>query len=225
MKKILEDLKNPKKKSIVILSAYGIFFIFVFIIIATGKTYNNSETYENYVKPSKITEKVDNTVSNYEYVYKIVDNTNISEIIGTKTDRKETFAINGKSYYKQDNNIYLNDGTNTVVTDNLFNTDLYSYKNMEEFLKEKSAKEKTIYEDKTSKEIYSINSKDYFAYTKEDKCSNVDCSNIFIDIVVNKNSKEKIEKVNINLTNYYKYNYTIEINYNNINNIKEVSTN
>ena len=227
MKKILEDLKNPKKKSLVMFGLYGIFFIFVFIIIFTGKTYDDTETYKDYIniKTSKIEEKNDNIVSNYEYIYKIIDRENITEITGTKTENKETFVINGKSYYKQDNNIYLNDGTNALVTDNLFNTDLYSYKNIEEFLKEKSTKEKTLYEDKTSKEIYSINSKVYFDYIKEDKCSNIDCSNIFIDIVVNKNSKEQIEKVNINLTNYYKYNYTIEINYNNINNIKEVSTN
>ena len=227
MKKILEDLKNPKKKSLVMFGLYGIFFIFVFIIISTGKTYDDTETYKDYIniKTSKIEEKNDNIVSNYEYIYKIIDRENITEITGTKTENKETFVINGKSYYKQDNNIYLNDGTNALVTDNLFNTDLYSYKNIEEFLKEKSTKEKTLYEDKTSKEIYSINSKVYFDYIKEDKCSNIDCSNIFIDIVVNKNSKEQIEKVNINLTNYYKYNYTIEINYNNINNIKEVSTN
>ena len=226
MKKILEDLKDPKKKSIIILCGYGIFFIFVFVILATGKTYDNTRTYEDYIKlTTEKEESLDNTVSNYEYIYKIIDKETVIEITGTKTNSKEIFIIDGKSYYKQDNNIYLNDGTNTVVTDNLFNTYLYSYKNIEEFLKDKSTKEKTLYEDKTSKETYNINAKEYFDYMKEDKCSNIDCSNIFIDIVVNKNSKEQMEKVNINLFNYYKYNYTIEINYNNINNIKEVSTN
>lgn len=228
MKKILEDLKNPKKKSIVMLSCYGIFFIFVFILIAMGNSNSDSnKTYKDYMNndTKQEIEKEDNTVSNYEYSYKITDNANIVEVTGTKTKEKEIFTYNGISYYKQDNNTYLNDGTNTLVTTPTFNTDLYNYEFIDNFFKEKNAKEKTTYEDGTIKEIYSINSKEYFDYMKEDKCTTVDCTNINVDVTINKNDKEQIEKVIINLTNYYKYNYLIELNYTNINNIKEVSTN
>lgn len=216
-----------KNKSIVMLVIYGVFFIFVFIIIAIGNSnVNSSKTYEDYIKEDdQKEEQIDNIVTNYEYNYKITDNTNTVEVSGTKTKEKEIFTYNGKSYNKQNNNIYLNDGTNTLVTDNIFNTDLYSYEYMDNFFKEKNTKEKTTYEDGKVKEIYSINSKEYFDYIKEDKCTNVDCNNINIDVTINKNSKEQIEKIIINLTNYYKYNYIIELNYTNINNIKEVSTN
>ena len=216
-----------KNKSIVMLVIYGVFFIFVFIIIAIGNSnVNSSKTYEDYIKEDdQKEEQIDNIVTNYEYNYKITDNTNTVEVSGTKTKEKEIFTYNGISYNKQNNNIYLNDGTNTLVTDNIFNTDLYSYEYMDNFFKEKNTKEKTTYEDDSIKEIYSINSKEYFDYMKEDKCTNVDCNNINIDVTINKNSKEQIEKVIINLTNYYKYNYIIELNYTNINNIKEVSTN
>ena len=221
------DKQYSKNKSIILLVGYGIFFIFVFIILAIGNANSNSnKSYKDYIeKDNKIEEKVVNTVTNYEYSYKIVDNTNIVEITGTKTKEKETFTYNGISYYKQNNNIYLNDGTNTLVTDNIFNTDLYSYEYMDNFFKGKNTKEKTTYEDGKVKEIYSVNSKEYFDYMKEDKCTTVDCTNININVIINKNNKEQIEKVNINLTNYYKYNYVIELNYTNINNIKEVSTN
>lgn len=216
-----------KNKSIVMLVIYGVFFIFVFIIIAIGNSnVNSSKTYEDYIKEDdQKEEQIDNIVTNYEYNYKITDNTNTVEVSGTKTKEKEIFTYNGISYNKQNNNIYLNDGTNTLVTDNIFNTDLYSYEYMDNFFKEKNTKEKTTYEDGKVKEIYSINSKEYFDYIKEDKCTNVDCTNINIDVTINKNSKEQIEKIIINLTNYYKYNYIIELNYTNINNIKEVSTN
>ena len=216
-----------KNKSIVMLAGYGVFFIFVFVFIAMGNFNSSSnKSYKYYIEENnKIEENVDNTVTNYEYSYKITDNTNIIEVTGTKTKEKEIFTYNGISYNKQNNNIYLNDGTNTLVTDNIFNTDLYSYEYMDNFFKEKNTKEKTTYEDGSIKKIYSINSKEYFDYMKEDKCTNVDCTNINIDVTINKNSKEQIEKVTINLTNYYKYNYLIELNYTNINNIKEVSTN
>ena len=228
MKKMVENLKDPKKKSIIMLCCYGVFFIFVFIIIATGKTEENVNTYKDYSntkKEIKIENQENSIVNNYEYLYKIMDNENMIEIEGTKTIDNEVFTIGSKNYYKKDNNVYLNDGTNEIVTNTVFNTELYSYKNMEGLFKDKIAKEKTLYEDKNIKEIYSISSKDYFDYMKEDKCKDIDCTNIFVDVIVNKNSKEQIEKININLTNYYKYNYKIEINYMNINNIKEVSTN
>ena len=230
----MKFLKNKNKaytknKSIVLLSIYGVFFIFVFIMIAIGNSnINSNKSYKDYMeendKNSQV-DKLDDEVTNYEYSYKITDNTNIIEVSGTKTKDKEIFTYNGLSYYKQDNSIYLNDVTKTLVTDDIFNTDIYNYESINNLVKGKNTKEKTTYEDGTIKEMYSINSKEYFDYMKDDKCINIDCSNINIDITINRNSKNQIEKVNINLTSYYKYNYTVEIIYNNINNIKEVSTN
>ena len=226
MNLLKRNKEYSKKKSIIMLSIYGVFFIFVFILLLTGKDEDSFKSYKDYMNSeTKTGEKTDNEVKNYEYLYKITDNTKTTEISGTKTSDKELFEIDGKKYYKQDNNIYLNDGTDTLVTDAIFNTDLYSYSNIEGLFKDKKAKEKTVYEDDTIKEIYNINSKDYFDYMKEDKCNDIDCSTIFIDITINRNNKEQIEKANIDLTNFYKYKYIIELNYNNINNIKEVSTN
>ena len=214
-----------KNKSIVLLAGYGVFFIFVFIIFATGKTIDSNGDLDDYLNYPKEEKVENNVVNSYEYIYKIIDNETENIVTGTKTNEKETFIIEEKNYYKLENKVYLNDGTNTLVEDNIFNTFLYSYKNMEDLFKNRKTKEKTIYEDGTIKETYSINSKEYFDYMNEDKCNDVDCSNINVDVIINKNIKEQIENININLTNYYNYNYIIDINYNNINNIKEVSTN
>lgn len=237
MKKLIENLKDPKKKSIIMLVGYGIFFVFVFFILVTGKKVDNISSYEDYLKNRKTEEeKTDNNVINYEYLYKIIDNSKIIEINGTKTDKKEIFSIDGISYCKKDNKIYLSSEVNCEealqneedkpINDKIFDTAIYSYKNIENFLKDRTAKESTTYEDNTSKKLYNINIKEYFDYMNESgKCNNIDCSNINAKISVNGNSKKQIEKVVMDLTEYYKHNYIVEILYTNINNIKEITIN
>ena len=220
MKKIFEDLKNPKKKSLIMLAGYGVFFIFVFIIIATGNTTNNNTNYKDYLekKDNSIEQdsKDNNIVNSYEYLCKVNDNEKITEVSGTKSSNKEIITINGTRYSISDDE----------EVDVPINIEVFNYNNIENLLNERTAKEATTYEDGTSKSIYNINVKEYFDSIKEnDKCVDIDCSNINIVLTLNRNDKGQIEKVIIDLNNYYKHKYLMEINYTNINNIKDININ
>ena len=220
MKKILEDLKDPKKKSIIMLVGYGVFFLFVFIIIATSNTIDNNADYTDYLEKRDNSIEKDNkdtnSINSYEYLCKVSDNEKINEVSGTKTKDKNIFTMDGTTYSITDNE----------KQDIPINIEICNYNNIEYLLNERTAKETTTYEDGTSKLIYNINVKEYFDYMKyTDKCIDIDCSNINIVLTLNKNEKGYIEKVIIDLNSYYKHKYLIEINYTNINNIKEISTN
>lgn len=210
IKNIRENLKDPKKKALTQLGIYGVFFIFVFAVLS-----NSNAPVENYIE-----EEIPVGVNSYEYIYKINNNGVLSEVNGTLTETEEIFNYNGLKYFKIDGVVYLN---NEIVTE-VFNTDLYKYNNIETLIKDSEFIEKITYKDNTEKTTYNISMDKYFNVTNEvNNCTTMDCTIVNSSIIVE--SSDNINKVTIDLTNYYGYLYTIEINYNNINNIEKVSTN
>ncbi|MBQ9071648.1 MAG: hypothetical protein IJY25_00625 [Bacilli bacterium] len=210
IKSIRENLKDPKKKALTQLGIYLVFFIFVFAVLSGS----NPPT-ENYIE-----EEIPVGINSYEYIYKINNNGVLLEVNGTLTDTEEIFNYNGLQYSKIGNVVYLN---NEIVTE-IFNTDLYKYNNIETLIEKSEFIEKTTYKDNNEKTTYNISMDKYFSVINEiNNCTNIDCTVINSNIVVE--SSDNINKVTIDLTNYYGYLYTIEINYNNINNIEKISTN
>ena len=200
-KKIREYLKDPKKKSLTMLGIYAIFFIFVFIFINTG----NSST------PDYVPEDTTNEINNYEYIYKINNNEIINEITGTYKNNEDSFNYNGLNYIKKENTIYLNNAPVTLD----FDIDRYKYNNIELLIENSDSK--TTYKE-SNKVIYNINVNKYYTLLNEvNNCNIIDCTNIEIPITVE--SSGNIDYVLIDLSNYYGYKYTIEINYNNINKV------
>ena len=65
IRKIRENLKNPRTRSFTLLALYAIFFIIVFILLSGGESIN-----KNYIPPKE--EKNDYNY-NYNYTYKIFD--------------------------------------------------------------------------------------------------------------------------------------------------------
>lgn len=205
-KKIKELLKDPKKKALVQLGIYGIFFLIVFILLSNGGKSSNSN-YSDYVE-----ENTD--VTNYEYVYKLNNNEVINQITGTLNNNEDTFNYNGLNYIKKEGVVYLN---NTPVTLD-FDVDKYKYNNIELLIENNDSK--TTYND-SNKVVYNMNVIKYFNLLKEvNNCSIMDCNNINVAITIEEDNY--INYVLIDLSNYYGYKYNIEINYNNIN---KISTN
>lgn len=204
IKKIKEYLADPKKKALTQLGLYGIFFIFVFIFLNSGS--NSTPNYSEYI------EKEDNTtVSNYEYVYKINNNEVVNQITGTFKNNEDTFNYNNLNYTKKDGIVYFN---NAPVENLNFDVDKYKYSKIEELIENNESK--TTYKD-TNKVVYSMNVNKYFDIMNEPE-NMVDTLDIQMTYTVESN--DYIEYVLIDLSNYYEYKYTIEINYNNINAIE-----
>ena len=99
LRSIKEGLKNPKKRSLIILGIYAIFFIFVITAIRTSSE-------PNYIREDNSSDK-ENKVTSYEYIYKINDNNNILEVTGTYKDNKNTFKYNNLDYYKEEDKLYV----------------------------------------------------------------------------------------------------------------------
>lgn len=208
IKKIIENLKDPKKRSLTILGLYAIFFIFVFGVLS------GDDSSSNY---SDLVEEESNTISNYEYIYTINNNEVINQITGTYNNNEDTFNYNGINYNKKEGIIYLNNSPVTLD----FDIDRYKYNNIELLIENSDST--TTYKD-SNKIVYNINVNKYFTLLNEvNNCGVIDCTTIEIPITVE--SDTYINHVIIDLSNYYGYKYTIEINYNNINNIEKISTN
>ena len=102
IKKIIENLKDPKKKSITLLVIYIIFFIIVFALINSRDSvdYNN-----DYSKEENETSTI--KALSYDYIYRIYDNENIVEIKGTYKDNINSFVYKGIKILNISNGINL----------------------------------------------------------------------------------------------------------------------
>ena len=197
-----EWLGNPKNVALTKLGMYGIFFIFVFILIGSGG---------NTQSPTYIPQETNDTVTSYEYIYKINNNETIGEITGTLKDGEDVFNYNGLNYKKVEGIIYFNDTPTTID----FDIDKYKYEKIQVLIENSDSK--TTYND-DSKIVYNISSDKYFSLLNEvNNCSTIDCTIINVPITIE--SEKYINHVIIDLSNYYGYKYTIEINYNNINKV------
>lgn len=88
----------------------------------------------------------------------------------------------------------------------------YSYDNINRLLNISEYIEKTIYRDNSEKIIYNIKLDKYFEFFNiDDMCNEYDCTNI--DLIITVYKYDYINKVNIDLSNYYEYNYNINIEY------------
>ena len=187
IKKVRGNLKDPKKKSITLLSIYIVFFILVFALISS----NNYSTSE---------EPIINKVLNYEYEVKINDNDNLIYINGIYKDNINSFKYNGVDCVNNSNNLYCNN----------LNIDNYKYETIELLLE--NSESITTYKNSDNK-VYNISLNKFFDIFKEENhCNTVDCENMLVSIMVEKD--EFIHNLTIDLSSYYGYNFKIEIKYN-----------
>ncbi len=219
IKKIKEFKKDPKKRSLYLLIVYGIFFIIVFIYIKSGQPSNTPIKYDNNSQTAN--ENIENSqnkkeISNYEYTYEINKDNNLLKISGTYYDNKDNFKLDSEDYNIKDYYIYSNT-TNELIVE--FPISRLSYNEIEKLLNNFDYNSKTEYKDGNISYEYIINNKDYKTFINDS--NDIDGN---IKIIVNK--KDYIEKLEIDLSEYYNIeNYKIIINYANINNILKVENN
>ena len=192
IKSLIENLKNPKKKSITLLVIYAIFFTVVFILINVGDSNNYNDVEKNNL--------------DYEYIYKVYNNETIIEISGIYENNVDTFKYYGNNYVKKEGVVYLN-GIPTQIN---FNIDDYKYEKIQLLIQ--NSESETTYKD-SNKILYNINLTNYFELlNQENNCNIIDCNFILIPITVEKD--KYINNVVIDLSSYYGYTYKIEITYN-----------
>lgn len=205
IKSIRENLKDPKKKSLTLLGIYFIFFIVVFLLLSSAP-----KTEPNITEP-----KIDK-VTSYEYIYNLSDDINTIEIIGTHKDSEDLFTYNGVKYYKKENILYTYQDNKLIETSNLLvNIDEFGFENIEKIIKSSVVVDETKYSDKSSKINYNANIDNL-------NILNIKDTNSDILIPIEVKSNNYIEEVSIDLTNYYKHKYIINIKYDNINKIDNI---
>lgn len=216
-KKIRQGLKNPKTKSLTLLGIYALFFIFVFVVL------NFSSSKQSNVVDKVKEEKDENTITSYEYIYKINNNNVLSEITGTYSNGEEVFNYNNKKYYIKDSKVYLSDNNLVEITEELpLNIISHNYNNINKLIESSEFIEKTTYKDNSEKTTYNITSDKYFEILEPNIYDVLDCVTSNVSIVVK--SSKYIDEVLIDLSSYCGYVNTIEISFSNINNIEKIST-
>lgn len=208
IKNIRENLKDPKKKSLTLLGIYFVFFIIVFVLLSSAPTNEPIKNIED--------EKKD-VVTSYEYIYNLSDINNSIEIKGTHKDTEDLFTYDGLKYYKKDNILYSyqNNELKEIPSLNI-NIDNYNYDSIKKMIDSSVLIDETTYNDNSSKINYEINIDDYLTIL------NIEKTNLDITIPIIVSSSDYINEVSIDLTNYYKYQFLIKINYNNINKIDNI---
>lgn len=208
IKNVRENLKNPKKKSLTLLGIYFVFFIIVFVLLSSAPT---NEPIKNIEEPKK------DVVTSYEYIYNLSDINNSIEIKGTHKDTEDLFTYNGLKYYKKNNILYSyqNNELKEIPSLNI-NIDNYNYDSIKKMIDSSVLIDETTYNDNSSKINYEINIDDYLNFL------NIEKTNLDITIPIIVSSSDYINEVSIDLTNYYKYQFLIKINYNNINKIDNI---
>ena len=206
-KKFKEFRKDPKKKSISLLIIYGIFFIFVFIYIRSGTPnpqVNNSNQNINITQNQ-------NEITSYEYEYEINKDNNIIKITGTFINNEDVFNVEPDKYLI--NNYYIYSNEERIIE---FPINKLGYNEINKYVSNIDYNAKTEYKDGQIKYEYIISNKDFSNYFQEE--NNIE-GNVYITV----NKKDYIDKIEIDLKEYYNTeNYKINIEYTNINNISNI---
>ncbi len=203
---IKETLKNPKKRSLILIGFYLIFFIFVFILLNNqsmpSATINQNNQNEN-------TNESDN-IESYTYTYTLNGQIIFESIY---KDNTEIFTYNGLTYYKNSDLIYLN---NEIALIDI-NVDYFKYDNIKRLIDNSEFIKSTTYKDDTKETTYSIDLGKFNSIMG----TIYDDTDSEISFVVNENVN--INSVTIDLSSYYNYSYEMKINYSNINNISDIN--
>ena len=213
LQKIKELWKNPKTHDITVLIFWLIFIVAV-IIFTKGLT--SSQTVENSSYTPNVT--TFENIKSYDFTYK----TNDLEISGQTYNEATVFYLNNKRYYYK-NNIYMIDEISALIN----NYD------------PKVLKINTIFLNNLVSGITPIETQNYKQYIVPlnrfinlyDIDTDIDLTkainyNVPVSVYITNN---KISKVILDLSNYYTLktgatnNYSVTINYYNVNNVSDFS--
>ena len=205
-KNIRENLKNPKKKSLVLLGFYALFFIFVFIVLNLGGT--STEVYDN-----KIESTFDNFKNMNSYNFKIdyYKQDSVDTVEGTYYKDKALIYYNSLKYYYEDN-YYLIDNDSYYLSDIQYSVDKLFNKNFYSILDKLVEESKTTYKDGKKETVYTLDSNYIYNYLYGLDGSYENSIKISITEI-----DKAITNISLDLTNLMTDIIKIDIEYSNIN--------
>lgn len=231
-KELIKELyKDKRKKGLVSLLLWFLFFVIIFLFLGNPRdmkyTYiETSNSNDNTVKVSKSSLENFKTMENFEYSYLITINenniTNTYKVDGTYYNEKYYFETSGYSYYLKDNNIYLVDDSLkqlTLVGNLSNNNSVFNYLDLKLLTKDNINTFIT-----SSEKVNEVTYKDGNG-TKEFRYTNYD------NRIINITTKEYgniINSIELDFSKYFgsKYQvFSVVITYKNVNNISEYNKN
>lgn len=221
----LENWKDPKTRSIIILSLYILGFLLLFGYSAIANAFRSSR--EPSVSMDAITKL--SVIDNYEYVYDVSATTSNGvfsyDIEGIRYSDNDNFKVLGKDFYIKDNVIYgviENDNIKDLVQFDLL---LIRPDSIYNYLKNADLVNKIEYGTGDKKSIYTIPVSMFNIANLDIPTDNTDT----VEIVIYEDSKY-VNKIEIDIYNLMKIgindlsSYDITINYDNVNNIRSVES-
>lgn len=214
--KIIRDgLKDPKKKSLTLLGIYFIFFVFVYIVL-NGSNSNQSST---AIVDKSIFSEYYNSISGYKYKITYNDLEGLKTVEGTYCKDKSLFTYNGMKYYFENDLLYLIDNDSYYLSNIEYNVSKLFNKNLYTILRDLKEESKTTYNDGTTEMNYSIDSNVLYNYLYD---TTSEYSNL-VNLKIIQSNDNII--MNFNLTNLGINLSEINVEYSNINNIKDLEFN
>ncbi len=222
--KLREWWQIPRYKSLIIL---GIYFVFFGLVMLYSTIIGSISSSDNEMPKVDATTRL-SIMDNYEYEYDVeaITPTGVFgySVSGIRYDDTDNFEVLNNDFYIKDNIIYSvneNVDINSIVQ---FDLMLLRPDKIYEFLKLSTLTDKVEYEDGSIKYIYSIPVSDFnIAFLQEIDENNTDVVEITLYEV-----EDYITGIDLNIVNLMKLvdssvlSYTIEMEYSNIDNIKNV---
>ena len=217
--KVKEYLKDPKKKSLTLLGIYVVFFIFVFAITSgSSEPQSTSSPIEEKEKVSFL----DNykNMKSYEYKFEFIEDNATKHIQGSYYSNTTLFNYNGLRYFYENDLLYAIDNDSYYLSNIEYNITKLFNNNFYTILEQSKEDLKTTYNDNTSKINYSMDSNIFYNYIFGVESNYNSLTNLEITLKDN-----YIINISIDLTNLNLNLNKIQIEYNNINNIKSLEFN
>ena len=216
--KVKEYLKDPKKKSLTLLGIYIVFFIFVFAITSGSSEPQSIKSFEEKEEISFLDNYKE--MKGYEYKIQFMEDTITRSMEGTYYKDTTLFNYNGLRYFYENELLYAIDNDSYYLSNIEYNITKLFNNNFYTILEQSKEDSKTTFNDNTSKMIYTIDSNIFNKYFLETESNFNSLTNIEITIKDNYIINISIDLTNLNLTLN-----KIQIEYNNINNIKSLEFN
>lgn len=211
--KTKEFLKDPKKKALTQLAIYGVFFIFVFILLNSSSGRVNTPIIEESKTPIQYYE--DMTSYDYKVIYTNIDKVDIIE--GTYYNNTSLFTYNNLKYYYE-NALYVINNDSYIPSNIEYDVSKIFNKNLYTIFESLNEESKTTYKDGKVITNYTLDSNIIYNYL-------YNAESIY-DNFVNISVTEKdniITTIVLDLSNLGLTLNKIEVEYNNINNIESLN--